>query len=208
MRSLQNPPQHQDGATLIVSLVILAVITILGVASMRTANLELKMASSARDRAVAFQAAESALNSAEALLRTNPFTIDQLLQSFKKDCTGGLCFSGDLQGATNKDDCRLANTANETEQIWRDSDIWDSPTTHRVIQVLTNSTENDDGEYEPVPVRYIYEFLCFVPRDDKAVDDGENNRNDGVPLYRITVRAEGDAGRSAVMLQSVYRAAE
>lgn len=206
-----NLMKKQQGATLIVSLIILAVITILGVASMRSSNLELKMAASARDRAVAFQSAESALGQVEALINTN-FTIANVLPGcpgsncFRPNCNNGLCFSGDLAGAVNRDDCRLAGSDGKAVQKWQDQGLWDDVNTHQKVQVLTNSSADEDGNYSPVDVRYMIEFLCFVPRNDKAIDDGENSRNNGVPLYRITVRAEGDAGRSAVMLQSVYRA--
>jgi len=205
--------KYQTGATLIVSLIILAVITILGVASMRASNLELRMASSARDRAVAFQAAESALSNVEAYINRT-FTISNLLPTcqgdtcFRPDCGNGLCFNGDMEGAVHRDECRLTNTTGTLVQAWKDDENWSNPNNHGVIQVLASPDTNEDDEYTPIDVRYLIEFMCFVPRDENAIDDGENSRDSGVPLYRVTVRAQGDAGRSAVLLQSVYRAAQ
>jgi type IV pilus assembly protein PilX len=61
-------PQHQSGAVLVVSLIMLLLLTIIGVTSMQTTSLEEKMAGNMRDKNLAFQAAESALSAAEASL--------------------------------------------------------------------------------------------------------------------------------------------
>lgn len=61
---------HQQGATLIISLMLLIVLTLIGVTAMNTSNLEERMAGNARDTNLAFQAAEAALKNAEEFLRT------------------------------------------------------------------------------------------------------------------------------------------
>jgi len=53
----------QRGAALIMGLVILFVLTLLGVAAMRTTSLEEKMAGNVQEATRAFQAAESGINS-------------------------------------------------------------------------------------------------------------------------------------------------
>ena len=55
----------QRGAALIISLVLLAVMTLIGVFAMRGTTLEERMAGNMRDRDMAFQAAEGALRDAE-----------------------------------------------------------------------------------------------------------------------------------------------
>lgn len=60
----------QRGAVLIVSLLILLVLTIIGVAAMNTSNLEEKMAGNSRAKDITFQAAESALRAGEARFET------------------------------------------------------------------------------------------------------------------------------------------
>jgi type IV pilus assembly protein PilX len=60
--------KHQSGAVLIVSLIMLLLLTLIGASSIQTTSLEEKMAGNLRDRNLAFQAAESALNVAEASL--------------------------------------------------------------------------------------------------------------------------------------------
>lgn len=211
----------QRGATLIVSLVILAIITILGVASMRSSNLELRMAASARDRAVAFQAAESALAQVEAMLATQTFPATSFTPGcagattcFTSDCVGGFCFSGDLTNAITRDECSLAGADSVVTQHWQDETLWNldaDPATAAFpgfVEVLTNNTTDDEDNRTPMDVRFMVEFLCFVPRDENAITDEQHSRNSGVPLFQVTVRADGEADRSTVMLQSVFRAAE
>lgn len=55
---------RQSGAALVMSLVILLVLTIIGVAAMRTASLEERMAGNIQEATSAFHAAESGLNRA------------------------------------------------------------------------------------------------------------------------------------------------
>ncbi len=67
-RSLRR--SRQEGATLIVSLLILIVLTLIGITSMSTSGLEEKMAGNSRDLNLAFQAAEAALKDAEEFINT------------------------------------------------------------------------------------------------------------------------------------------
>lgn len=61
--------RQQSGAVLIVSLLLLLVLTILGVAAMRNSTLEERMAGNMRDLQIAFNAAEAALHAGEEALR-------------------------------------------------------------------------------------------------------------------------------------------
>lgn len=78
----KQPPHQfrkaQQGAVLVVSLLILLILTILGVSSMQSSTLEEKMASNSRDRNVGFQSAEAAVRDAEtyieSLVTTGGFT--------------------------------------------------------------------------------------------------------------------------------------
>jgi type IV pilus assembly protein PilX len=62
----------QQGAVLIVGLIILVVLTLLGVQAMRTNVAQERMAGNMRERNVAFQAAEAVLRVGE---RTGPFAV-------------------------------------------------------------------------------------------------------------------------------------
>ena len=57
-----TPRKQQQGAALIVGLVLLMVLTVLGVSGMNTATLELTMASNAQFHQDAFQAAETGID--------------------------------------------------------------------------------------------------------------------------------------------------
>lgn len=228
----------QRGATLIVALVLLAVITVIGLASIRSSNLELKMASSARDRAVALDYAESAVDIVRQLLDvrynltidraqlTSPASIEQQrlaswpqlksflpscgprnpnarstgnainVNCFTENCNSGLCFTGNLAVET-KAQCRLENDASGTVmERWREDSVWDDTNRHGVVQLSRPDGSNVD-------VQYLVEMLCFIPRSDRDIEDPD--LVNGVPLYRVTTRAKGDAGRSTVVLQTVYK---
>lgn len=62
--------KKQTGATLIVSLLILLVMTLLGVTAMQTNILEEKMSGNSKDMSLSLQAAEAALREAEAYVET------------------------------------------------------------------------------------------------------------------------------------------
>lgn len=75
MRRTVPPPRRiseaQTGAALFVSLVFLLVLTLIGITGTQIASLQEKMASNLRDRNLAFQAAETALRTAEQYIYGN-----------------------------------------------------------------------------------------------------------------------------------------
>lgn len=62
----------ERGSVLIVSLVMLIVMTLIGITSVSTSSLQERMAGNTRDMALAFQAAEAALRSAETWFEETP----------------------------------------------------------------------------------------------------------------------------------------
>lgn len=70
-------PSHQQGTVLIAALVILLVLTAIGLASMRAASLQERIAGNLLDQELAMQAAEAALRVAEAALKTRE--LDELV---------------------------------------------------------------------------------------------------------------------------------
>lgn len=64
-RQLTPMPHRQQGVALIMALVFLVILTIMGLAAMGTTSLEEKMAGNAKDRNLAFQAAETGLLAGE-----------------------------------------------------------------------------------------------------------------------------------------------
>ena len=66
--AMQSNAAHQSGAVLIISLIMLLLLTLLATTGMQSTSLQEKMAGNLRDKSLAFQAAESALNVAEISL--------------------------------------------------------------------------------------------------------------------------------------------
>ena len=65
---VRRPPSRETGAALIVSLIVLLILTILGVAASRMSQLEERMTGNTQDANVALQAAEAALRTGELFL--------------------------------------------------------------------------------------------------------------------------------------------
>ena len=82
--------KNQQGVALITTLFMLLLMIIIGMAGMRTSTLEEKMSANVRDKNIAFQSAESALNEAEDI-------VEALVQvsQFKENGDGGYYQSTD-----------------------------------------------------------------------------------------------------------------
>lgn len=88
MKSIQFSSRRQHrGVALIVVLLLLLVMTLLGLASLRSTLLQERMGAALFDRSVAFQAAESALREAEIFVAGQAVgSIDPLLSGVAFDC--------------------------------------------------------------------------------------------------------------------------
>jgi type IV pilus assembly protein PilX len=196
----------QQGAALVVSLVLLAVVTLIGVTGMQNSTSELKMATAAQDHATAFAAAEAALTQVEQQLALSPPDREKLLSTctgtgcFNKTCNGGLCFQGTYINVDSEFDCKVSDPTGKIASIdfWSDStlNIWKTASRYKKIKI-----DRLDAD-----VKYITEFLCYVKRDAVTPFSGAaGEKNNGAPLYRITAFAEGNGLRGRVMLQSTYK---
>ncbi|AIC09220.1 pilus assembly PilX family protein [Xylella fastidiosa] len=70
MRMTHLGPYRQRGISLIVILLLLLVMTLIGLAVLRTTLLQERMSANLRDRSLSFQTAEAALRDAEEFIRT------------------------------------------------------------------------------------------------------------------------------------------
>jgi type IV pilus assembly protein PilX len=94
---IQRNVHRQRGAVLIVSLVMLILITLLGVAVMQTSNMEVVMVSNAQARMTAMSEAENALVDGELEITTTyPGTP---IFDWSADATDGLYTTGDFAGS-------------------------------------------------------------------------------------------------------------
>ena len=81
--------RSQQGAVLIIGLIMLLLLTIIGMSSIRGTDLQERMAGNSRDHNVAFQAAEAAVRSGESYLSSGtiaPFT-SPAAPGYKSDLT-------------------------------------------------------------------------------------------------------------------------
>lgn len=210
--------KKQNGSALVVSLIVLLIVTVFGLAAMQSSILQVKMATSTKERNRVFVAAESALRVAELRLQQDTPTFDDLhsgctgANCFTSDCTNGLCFAGEYELTDiKKIDCEAVADGDTSEQTY----IWEKHASLSQAAAAKEFWKSGSGKFLEMdvqglqtPVKYIIEFVCYV---DSGAGDGTvafNRDNDGLglPLYRITSLAEGDLGGSRIMLQSTFMA--
>lgn len=168
--------KSQHGAVLIVSLLLLVVLTLLGVAGMRNTTLEEKMAGNSRDIQLAFNAAEAALRQAESYLQ------QASLPAF-------VAYDG-----TNTGGYYMPDTS-----IWKIvdwSDIDDGSGNGMVLSAGTTALPGLAAQ----PAVYIEEMPAVTSGGSLeagvALDYG---------MYRITARAVGGSDTAVAILQATFR---
>ena len=169
------PAGAQAGASLIVSLILLAVIALLVVYGAQPMLTEQKISSNQNDRNMAFQLAELGLKAGESYVATNK----PALSSFAADCTGGLCLPSQSAGGTN---------------AWERSNVFTGSYNKSLQCTSCTFSAGSDSQQKP---RYIVELL------DTNYSDAITGTT-GVTLYRITSRAWGRNANTQVTLQSYY----
>ncbi len=169
---LRNKKQ-QTGAVLMVTLLILMVMTILGVASMKTTVLEEKMAGNYRDGNLAFQASESSLRDAEVWLATQA--------------------TEPVSNAIGSNRIWNINSMNANLGSWWTTltDAWWTATAVAYVPTLT--------DVNTAPLNII-EYKDFIP-DTLLV--GGSGPAAGITYYQVTAKGTGGTDQAKVLLQSV-----
>lgn len=200
-RNSHRFPKKQCGAVLIVSLVILLIMTMLGVSNMRSANMQMKMASNTQSRQQAFHAAELALSLVEIDVVNEGHDLGMLQQAdplvdvggYGGACAYGRCFAGTFALGDSLPDCQVSSGG--AEPFWLRTALWDGATLHRTIEVPSSELPN---------VKYIVEFMCYIDKSNEA-DCSIGNEADCAAYFRITSLATSEDGLSRVMLQSTIK---
>ena len=109
--------KKQQGAVLVMALVMLTVLTLIGVSSMSSSTLELKVAGNTQQHDVAFQAAQSVIDIAASKdpLNTNNYQVF-ITDSANPALTGVCCINMDDKVTDNKIDAifkAVSQTNNE-----------------------------------------------------------------------------------------------
>jgi type IV pilus assembly protein PilX len=166
---------HERGVALIISLILLTLMSLVGMAGIRAINKEERMVAQSFDRSLSFHAAESALREAEGWIEQ----AGRPTPAVDAACT--------LMGtAPQVKTCGALLTP--TVPRWLDSSFsnW------------SDASEVGTGTFKVTP-QYFVEYLGGdFPCTLTTVAASTCKR------YRITARANPGDGRSAVMLQSIY----
>lgn len=207
------PPKckgHQEGAVLLVSLVLLVVMTLIGVSNMRSTTLQFNMATNNQSRSEAFNAAEYVLRSVDNDLQVNfaDHNPEKHLQTctgsicYDSTCSGGYCFEGEFAEGELPPACltlqeTLDDTVSPPDYLWlRDNGaIWSDSAKYKTMNVK-NST------FEP---KYFIEFLCYVDKEATSATCDTATPDNCVAFYRITVLAVSEKSNSKVMLQATTK---
>lgn len=184
-----NSMNHQRGATLIVALIILLVLTLTAVTSMRTTTLEEKMVSNTRDYNLSFEAAEVALRSAENWLAAQTFT--PILNN---------------SGSNGVWPLGVPPAPDATNLSWWGQDA-DSNGLNNGVPIslafnLPNGIPNTQiSEVVSQPQFYIEELL--VDRSGESIVQGFSS--DSVKVYhQVTAMGRGSTNNSVSILQSTF----
>lgn len=120
----RSTPTNQNGAALIVSLVILISITLLGITTMKQSLTELNMAGNLRQSEMAFQAAEVALTAGETALTNGNEPSNMIAEnSADPDYLDPTTWSG--TDATEANTIALANISISPRYVVKSLGMWD-----------------------------------------------------------------------------------
>ena len=172
--------KRQQGIALFMSLVMLLILTLLGLSSIQSTGMQLRMSNNARDANLAFQGAESAVTEAEIFLGT----VTTLL-TFQDNNNDGYY---DAPGNGNVDLSAFD---------------WDAASNND-REFATVST-NIDGLI--APPKYIIEFIKTVVSDEDRLNldnIGQNTGSGRTQIFRVTTYGTGGTEMAHVMIQSTF----
>lgn len=174
---------HQSGVVLFTSLIMLLLLTLVGITSVGTTILEEKMSGNLRDTNLAFQSAEIALRTGEALIDVPTRT----LADFNN--TNG-----------------LYSQAADTETSFADGSIWTgSNSKEHTSDVPISATKN-----LPSKPRYYIQIISTRTETNIAgfcYAIGVNTGPCTYTVFKVVAKGTGAANTSQVFLQSYYERA-
>lgn len=200
--------RQQQGAALMVGLIMLLLLTLIGVAGMRDTLLQEKMTGNMRDREIALQAAESALRDGEAIAGQpgTPPVFNNNNGTYDRNTALGKYAMRRMKSGTP--------VAEPT--FWKKGQVWkwdatdsvayshalpDVASQPRYVIEAMEPTSTDTSEYtgEKTAVSHVGNTGFGEVADEVAFA--------AAPDYRITARGVGLTEDSAVILQSTFRRA-
>lgn len=211
MRLKQRPPRatiagatatarRQSGIALVVVLILVLLVTLAGVAAVRTLVVEERMASNSLDRNLAMQSAERVLREAEdiALAQSKAIPLNKDFPSSvatacavdgsdPSTCTNGLC----------------AKPILGCQARWENTSLtWKNVTSSAAATAISATDGNDATLALTTQQQYIIEYLG----NNFACDPSNPDDLFNCLQYRITVRTNTGTERAVVQLQSYFLA--
>lgn len=166
----------QKGATLVVALLMLLVLTVLGLAGMQMTRLEERMAGNSRDVNLAFQGAEAGLRDAEERIR-----------AYRYDTKPTSCATSPC--AVWQKRVLPADLRDQTAAWW---------TTNATEYGVAGTQELTEVTRDPL---VVVEDLDFVPDSLKLRNGG---CRPGRTFYRITADSNGASDTAEAVLESTF----
>ncbi len=185
--NMQSSYKKQQGAALVVGLIMLALMTIIGLTAVQSSVVENRIATNMYDKQISFEAAEAALRDAEAWLNEHTEHPEP-----KLDGSSNVWPKGELTKKKDAGGVVIANQYISAKDI-----SWE--TTGLVAAAIEGSA---------TPARYVIEEFTFVP-DDWSTETIAAGK--GLFYYRITAKgygaSVGENGKAiaSTVLQTMYR---
>lgn len=185
---------RQRGATLLIALVMLVVMTLLGLASIRSTSMQERMGANLYDRSLAFQAVESALREAEARITINTAVTNG---------SGLYCPPNGEPPSCAVPGAPASESASSATYVER----WKDPDTAWAKATTWWSSVDDDmkarlGGANRQP-EYIIEYMGMAEDGTGCGQRGDTSCRG--PRYRVTARMPPVEGLPNVVLQTNYR---
>lgn len=178
---------RQRGSTLVVALVFLVILGLLGVTVASTNTLQERMAGNTRNRDLAFQAAEHALQDAETQMNTDGSVLRSFILAHVAAGGGTSAPPAPSQpGYVRLNSAGVANDAN----YWRATFDWGNGATSHA------PTNGLNAALIAAQPRYVVDYMGSTVTGAPPVTGH---------FYRITARGVGRSADSAVILQAMYR---
>lgn len=176
MRDLTHKPsiKQQQGAVLVIGLIMLLLLTVIGVSSIRGTDLQERMAGNARDHNLAFQASEAAVRSAENYLSSASITAYNGVTGYYQDLTGA------------------------TSPVLWTSANWDAKGVKLADNTLKGVSEQSKYAIEQL------EVTISPGNYGSAVDQQSLDAMAEKEVYRITARGVGSTKDSEALIQTTF----
>jgi Tfp pilus assembly protein PilX len=202
MAELPNQTRHQQGATLVISMIFMLLISIAATSVTKFAQVNYKMADIFIEQQASVEDAESGLVAAVAKLESMSFDIgcdrndsECFVSEFDyESCNDGLCFvEGTYTASTAYGNC--TNAENSTP-LYQNTSVWENN---------AKTVSRDNGK----TVKYIIEFRCYsMSSNANTADIAKTEAFDTSSwnlTFRISALAHDTASGSRTLLQKNYK---